>query len=147
MPVVSDQKLVIERVYQAPPRVVFDAWMKPELRKQWFTPKPGLVSCTECVIDARVGGEYEITLDVGEGKQAVLRGKFLDIEEGKKIVFTSKACVEPADAEPSTCTVEFKQIAEGTHMTFTQVGFYSEETKRDQREGWNGCFDELKKLY
>src|SRR5688572_31338729 len=35
----SDRELVVTRTFNAPARIVFEAWTKPELFKQWWVPK------------------------------------------------------------------------------------------------------------
>ncbi len=45
--------LVLERVVDVPPHLVWEAWTKPEHVKHWFCPKPW--SVTECEIDLRPG--------------------------------------------------------------------------------------------
>jgi uncharacterized protein YndB with AHSA1/START domain len=37
----SDRELVVTRTFDAPARLVFEAWTKPELFKQWWVPKRG----------------------------------------------------------------------------------------------------------
>jgi uncharacterized protein YndB with AHSA1/START domain len=35
----SERELVVTRTFNAPARIVFEAWTKPELFKQWWVPK------------------------------------------------------------------------------------------------------------
>ena len=35
----SDRELVVTRTFNAPPRIVFEAWTKPELLMRWWAPK------------------------------------------------------------------------------------------------------------
>ena len=35
----SDRELVVSRTFDAPARIVFEAWTKPELFKRWWVPK------------------------------------------------------------------------------------------------------------
>lgn len=35
----SDRELVVTRTFNAPARIVFEAWTKPEMFKRWWVPK------------------------------------------------------------------------------------------------------------
>lgn len=59
--------LVLERVIDVSPEAVWDAWTKPELLKQWFTPAPW--KTVECSIDLRQGGAFSTTMQSPEGQQ------------------------------------------------------------------------------
>ena len=52
----SDRELVVTRTFNAPARIVFDAWTKPELFKRWWVPKSMGMSMLSCEMDVRVGG-------------------------------------------------------------------------------------------
>ena len=51
----SERELVVTRTFDGPPRIVFEAWTKPELLKQWWAPKSMGVSLLSCEADLRVG--------------------------------------------------------------------------------------------
>jgi uncharacterized protein YndB with AHSA1/START domain len=53
----SEREILIEREFNAPRRLVFDAHTKPELVRRWMTGPDGW-EFTVCDIDLRVGGEY-----------------------------------------------------------------------------------------
>ena len=52
----SERELVVTRTFDAPARIVFEAWTKPELFKRWWVPKSFGVSLLSCEADVRVGG-------------------------------------------------------------------------------------------
>src|SRR5688572_18619669 len=54
----SDRELVVTRTFNAPARIVFEAWAKPELFKRWWVPKSMGMSLLTCEMDVRVGGKY-----------------------------------------------------------------------------------------
>ena len=51
----SDRELVVTRTFDAPARLVFEAWSRPELFKKWWVPKSMGMTLLSCEIDARVG--------------------------------------------------------------------------------------------
>ena len=53
----GDREIVMTRVFDAPRNLVFDAFTKPELLKQWLLGPPGW-SMPVCEIDLRIGGRY-----------------------------------------------------------------------------------------
>src|ERR1044072_319975 len=56
----SDRELVVTRTFNAPARIVFEAWSKPELFKRWWVPKSLGPSLLSCHMDVRTGGAYRI---------------------------------------------------------------------------------------
>jgi uncharacterized protein YndB with AHSA1/START domain len=51
----SDRELVVTRTFNAPARIVFEAWTKPELFKRWWVPKSMGMSLLTCEMDVRIG--------------------------------------------------------------------------------------------
>ena len=54
----SDREMVVTRTFNAPARIVFQAWTTAELFKQWWVPKSFGLTLLSCEMDARVGGGY-----------------------------------------------------------------------------------------
>ena len=54
----SDRELVVSRTFNAPARILFDAWTRPELLRLWWAPKSTGVLLLSCEADVRVGGSY-----------------------------------------------------------------------------------------
>ena len=52
----SDRELVVTRIFDAPARIVFEAWTTPELLMQWWTPKTFGITFISCEADVRTGG-------------------------------------------------------------------------------------------
>ena len=61
----SERELVVTRTFDAPARLVFDAWTKPELFKQWWAPKSSGVPLLSCEMDIRTGGGYRLAFGHG----------------------------------------------------------------------------------
>jgi len=53
----GDREIVMTRVFDAPRNLVFDAFTRPELLKQWLLGPPGW-SMPVCEVDLRIGGRY-----------------------------------------------------------------------------------------
>jgi len=52
----SDCEVVMTRVFDAPKELVYEAFSKPELLKQWFGPRGWTLPV--CEVDHRVGGGF-----------------------------------------------------------------------------------------
>src|SRR5258706_14339344 len=77
----AERELVMTRTFNAPARIVFEAWTKPELLKRWWAPKSFGVSLLSCEADVRVGGSYRFVFGVGNdaSKQMAFFGKYLEV--------------------------------------------------------------------
>ena len=56
----SERELVVTRTVNGPARMVFEAWTRPELFKQWWVPKSMDMVLRSCEMDVRVGGRYRL---------------------------------------------------------------------------------------
>jgi uncharacterized protein YndB with AHSA1/START domain len=61
----SDTEIVMTRPFDAPRRLVFDAWTKPELLTRWYGAHGW--NLTVCEIDLRVGGRYRLVWSGSDG--------------------------------------------------------------------------------
>jgi len=96
----SGRELVVTRAFDAPPRIVFEAWTKPELFKQWWVPKSMGMTLVSCDMDVRVGGGYR--LNFGQGMEFF--GKYIEVTPPSRLVWTNE---EGGEAGPVT-TVTFE---------------------------------------
>lgn len=102
----SERELVVTRTFKAPPRVVFDAWTKPEPFKRWWAPKSFPISMVGCEMDVRVGGGYRLTFvaNADPSKPMDFFGKYLEVVPGARLVWTN----DESDAGVVT-TVTFEE--------------------------------------
>jgi uncharacterized protein YndB with AHSA1/START domain len=84
----GDREIILTRVFDAPRHLVFDAFTKPALVKQWLLGPPGW-SMPVCEIDLRVGGAYRYVWrqDSG-GAEMGTRGVFREVIAPERIVST-----------------------------------------------------------
>ena len=81
----SDRVIVVTRTFDAPARLVFEAWSKPELFRRWWVPKSMGMTLHSCEMDVRTGGTYR--LGFGDGMEFF--GRYLDVEPPSRIVWTN----------------------------------------------------------
>lgn len=80
----SDREVVVTRTVDAPARLVFEAWTKADLFKQWWVPKSMGMTLGSCDLDVRVGGGYrsELSSDVLLGPKVEHVNGFLFADPG-----------------------------------------------------------------
>jgi len=100
----SEREVVVTRTFNGPARIVFEAWTKPELFKQWWVPKSMGMSLLSCEIDARVGGKYRLVF-AHEGSEFAFFGTYLEVTPHSRLVWTND---EGGDAGQVT-TVTFEE--------------------------------------
>ncbi len=79
--------LLLERVVDVPPHLVWLAWTTPEHIKKWFTPAPW--KTVDCEIDLRPGGIFSTVMQSPEGQDFPDAGCYLEIVEHRRLIFTS----------------------------------------------------------
>src|SRR5215212_10489165 len=75
----SDRELVVTRTFNGPARIVFEAWTKPELFKQWWVPKSMGMVLRSCEMDVRVGGRYRLVFGHDASNPAEFFGRYLEV--------------------------------------------------------------------
>jgi uncharacterized protein YndB with AHSA1/START domain len=85
----GDREIEIARSFNAPRQLVFDAFSRPEMMKQWFHGPPGWTLVT-CTIDLRVGGTYRWEWRNENGNTMGMGGKYLEVVPPERIVSTEK---------------------------------------------------------
>ena len=101
----SDRELVITRTFDAPARIVFQAWTQPELFKRWWAPKSMAIPILSCELDVRVGGQYRIVFGKSAAESMAFFGKYLEVVPHSRLVWTNE---EGGDGGPVT-TVTFEE--------------------------------------
>jgi uncharacterized protein YndB with AHSA1/START domain len=83
----SDCEVAVTRVFDAPRRLVYDAFTKPELMKRWLSGPHGW-SMTVCEIELRVGGAFRHVWSGPAGRQMSMHGVHREIVPLERIVRT-----------------------------------------------------------
>jgi uncharacterized protein YndB with AHSA1/START domain len=83
----SDREICMTRVFDAPRRLVFDCWTRPELVRRWLTGPPGW-EFVVCEIDLRAGGAYRWVWRNQAGKEMGLGGVYRQVVAPERIVNT-----------------------------------------------------------
>ncbi len=132
----SARDLVIRRTFDAPARIVFEAWTKPELFMQWWAPKSMGVPLSSCEMDVRVGGGYRVSFGHDAATDPAFFGKYLDVIPNARLVWTNE---ESEDAAVTTVTFEEKG---GKTLLVLHELYPSKEALDEAIEGMEGGLPE-----
>jgi|ERR1700683_477386 len=142
----SDLEIVMRRVFNAPRRLVFEAFTKPEFLKRWLLGPPGW-EMVVCEVAAKAGDRYRYEWRNASGTQFGTGGECREFTPPERIV-----CTEAMEGWPgeSLVTTAFTEDAGKTTMTLT-MRFESRE-KRDtalksgMEKGVAASYDRLEEL-
>jgi len=115
----GDRELIITRRFDAPARIVFEAWTRADLVAQWWAPQSRGVSITSCEAEVRPGGRYRYVLRTGKGETVAFSGAYLEVEPPTRVVYTQ--IFEPVPGPPVLVTVTFEERDGGTDLTALEV--------------------------
>jgi uncharacterized protein YndB with AHSA1/START domain len=114
----SEREIVVTRTFDAPARLVFEAWSKPGLLKQWWVPKSLGMTLRSLEMDVRTGGRYRLSF--GDGMDFF--GRYLEVTPPSRIVWTNE---ESGDAGAVT-TVTFEEKNGKTLLVLSEL-YHSKE--------------------
>ena len=101
----SDREVVVTRTFDAPARLVFEAWSRPELFKKWWVPKSMGMTLRSCEMDVRTGGKSRLTFDVGGPEPVAFFGSYVEVKPYSRLAWTNE---EGGEGGPVT-TVTFEE--------------------------------------
>ncbi|MGE5106293.1 MAG: SRPBCC family protein [Sphingobacteriales bacterium] len=138
----TENKIRIERIFDANAELVWRAWTEPDLIKLWFGSDPdGMVE--SAAIDLRVGGSYEITFKDSDLSKHTCRGIFLEINENINLVYSWEWESEPGHI--SEVSVNFHSLGEKTNVLFEHKNL-NPASRHAYTDGWNGAFNKIDKI-
>jgi len=101
----SEREFVVRRTFDAPARLVFEAWTKPELLKRWWAPKSLGMSLLSCEADVRAGGTYRFVFGHDASETMAFFGRYLEVTPPSRLVWTN----EEGDGGEAVTTVTFEE--------------------------------------
>jgi uncharacterized protein YndB with AHSA1/START domain len=124
----GDREIVMTRMFDAPRRLVFEAFTRPELLKRWLLGPPGW-SMPVCEINLKVGGTYRyVWRHDPDGKEMGMGGVYREIAAPERVVATEKfdEAWYPGEALGTLVLVE-----QAGKTTITQTMLYESREARD----------------
>jgi uncharacterized protein YndB with AHSA1/START domain len=109
----SDRELVVTRTFNGPARILFEAWIRPELFKRWWVPKSTGMSLLSCEMDVRVGGTYRLVFrhDAFPAPMAFF-GRYIEVTPHSRLVWTN----EEDEGGGQVTTVTFEERGGKTQL-------------------------------
>ena len=142
----SERELVVTRVFDAPVRLVYDAWTKAELFQLWWAPKSIGVPMLACEMDVRTGGGYRVTFGRDLENSRSFFGKYLEVTPNARIVWTN----DEGDEDGAVTTVTFEEQEGGKTLLVMRELYPSKEEYEQSAVGMEDAapeqFEQLDEL-
>jgi uncharacterized protein YndB with AHSA1/START domain len=138
------KSLTLVRRIAARPSIVFEAMTTAEGVAAWYGPDDLPVLGAE--MDARVGGAYRVRFRTLDGRDHEACGEFLEVVPPRRIVMSWSWAIggEPEEGgRTSRVEIELTPIGDGTELTFTHAGLWTEASEKSHAQGWAGALDKL----
>jgi uncharacterized protein YndB with AHSA1/START domain len=116
----SDREILMTRLFDAPPNLVFDAYTRPEHVVRWWACGDGY-TMPVCEIDLRVGGAYRFVMRSPDGTEFPIKGVYREIAAPERLVHTHIYDVVPYSSEETVITMTFENRAGKTFYTSHSV--------------------------
>jgi uncharacterized protein YndB with AHSA1/START domain len=145
-PAKVEREVVIERVFDAPQKLVFQAWTQPAHLARWWGPK-GFTNPV-CEVDLRVGGAWRIVMRAPNGAEYPGGGVYHEIVVPERLVFTNGALDK--DGNPiidGFTTVTFAAHGDKTKLTLrtraVALVSYAAQMLDGMEAGWTQSLERL----
>lgn len=108
----SDRELVVTRTFNAPARIMFEAWSNPEIFQRWWVPKSLGLNLVGCKMDVRVGGRYCLTFKHNDGTMDFF-GTYREVTPYTRLSWTN----DEGEGPGAITTVTFEETNGKTLLT------------------------------
>jgi uncharacterized protein YndB with AHSA1/START domain len=141
----SERELVVSRLIDAPPRIVFEAWTNAELFQRWWVPKSVGLTLLSCELDVRVGGVYRLVFRHPAAPEPMaFHGRYLEVVPHSRLVWTN----DEAGDNGQVTTVTFEERGDRTLLVMHDL--YPSKEALDlgsgSMDGIDETFDQLDDL-
>ena len=139
----SDREIVVTRTFDAPARLVFDAWTRPDLFMRWWAPRSMGMVLRSCEMDARTGGKYRLEFGQDASSSFAFFGKYIEVIPNQRIVWTNDESDDGA-----VTTVTFEEKGGQTLLTLSELYPSKEalEAERGAEDALPEQFEQLDEL-
>ena len=136
--------LHLERLFDASPDEVFDAFTDPEAQREWYLDRPDFVVTS--TVDLLVGGTWDVAF--GPGGEAPYRevNVFTEVARPNRLAYSSTFVMPDGSSFDTSLVVTFEPRGGKTLMIIEQSGFESEQDRDDHQGGWPQFIDRLEKV-
>jgi len=138
-------ELRITRVFNAPRKLVWQAWTTPAMLVHWFG--CAAFSTIDAEADVCEGGQWRVVMRAPDGTDYPAYGTYTAVRPIDHLAFThqwEKQVVEVNPANHRTqVTVDLYEEGAKTRMEFRQTGLASEDSRDSHIGGWCDSMDAL----
>ena len=113
----SDREVVVTRMFDCPASLVYEAWTRADLFKQWWVPRSLGMTLRSCELDVRVGGGYRLVFGDDPSRTMAFFGSYLEVVPNARLVWTNE---EGGDGG-SVTTVTFEERDGRTLLTLREL--------------------------
>ncbi len=137
----------MERLFDAPPEVVFDAYVDPAVQQEmWENMMPG-TRVLESKIDLREGGSWTVEYGPVDGKSDRLTSVFSEVDRPRRLVFQqSYFAAAWGQTKETETNLTFEDQDGKTLLKILMTGFDNAQEQEGAAAGWPGLLDGLQKI-
>lgn len=142
----SDLEISMTRVFDAPRRLVWEAWTNPEHLPQWMLGPDGW-TMPVCEIDLRPGGKWHFVWRKNNGEEMSMHGEYREVVAPERLVNTENWGGDWPETLNTLILTE-----ENGRTRMESRGLYPSKEARDRalgtgmKEGADQSFDRLEEL-
>jgi uncharacterized protein YndB with AHSA1/START domain len=136
-------ELRLERLIDATPEEVFDAFTDPEAQKEWYRDREGWK--VEAGGELRAGGRWEVAFGPADEVPYRESNRFTTVERPHRLAYVSTFHMPDGSSFDTELVVTFEPKLGKTMLTIRQSGFESEKDRNDHQGGWPGFLDRLER--
>jgi uncharacterized protein YndB with AHSA1/START domain len=142
----SDLDLVVTRTLDAPARLVFEAWTRAELFRQWWVPKSAPCALESCEMDVRVGGGYRLVFTMEGVPPMAFYGRYLEVVPAARLVWTNDESGEAGQISTVTFVETDGRTTVTLHERYPTKAALDDALASGSTEGLPETFDQLAAL-
>jgi uncharacterized protein YndB with AHSA1/START domain len=153
----TEREVLIEREFDAPRELVFDAWIDPGRLVRWYAPRGCTVQFR--TFEPRQGGTFHSCIRSSEGHECWCIGAFCEIARPERLVYTlaisdedgravdpTQVGMDPDWPRETILTVTFAEQNGKTKLTLRQTVSESLAKKTGAHPSWLQMLDRLDEL-
>lgn len=133
----------IERTFAASAEEVFDAWTSPDVMRRWFRCDSAW-DTPVAEVDLQVGGKIRVVMRRPGGTEVEAHGIFTLIDRPHRLVMTWTFDDDPSNEQ--LLELSFIESKGTTTVLLVNSRISTDERRKQQANGWQGCLDELDRL-
>ena len=143
----SEREIVVTRTFDAPARIVFQAWTTPALFKRWWVPKSCGLSLLSCEMDVRVGGTYRLVFSHPASPEPMaFFGRYNEVLPHARLVWTN----DEGGEDGAVTTVTFEERGADTlvvvHDLYPSKQALDDAIASGSTGGFGETFEQLDEL-